>query len=138
VRTTRPQIAFPAGWLNGIVCVTTTGEAEPFYAIPTAPVQFGRQSGKADLVLTLERKNEEFKEEITLMTEGLPDGFTSEVKSENETYTLTINGPQDAALGKHTIRLISYGEFNGTGVLLVQDVPLEITDAATETEVAEK
>ena len=138
VRARRPQIVFPVGWMNGILRVSTTSAAEPFYAIPAAPVKFERQSGKVDVALTLERKNEEFKEGITLLTEGLPDGFTSEVKSEKESYTLTINGPQDVALGEHTIRLISYGEFNGTGALLVQDVPLEITDVVESTEVAEQ
>jgi hypothetical protein len=48
------------------------------------------------------------------------------VKADKDTYNITLTGPKDAAPGKHTIRLVSYGEFKGTGQVLITEVPVEI------------
>jgi len=136
LRAKRPQQTFPPAWLDGLVAIALADAAEPFYAAkfesPTAPFQ--RDSGQAVLTFTLERKQPEFKEGLTVLVQNLPSGFSSAVKAEQDKYTITVTGPKDAPDGTHMIKIVSYGEFQGKGRLVVQDVPLEIKTAEVTTQ----
>ncbi len=140
LRTKQPQLAFPPAWQNGLVLIAVGGELPPFFATkPSGPsAAFNRESGQAQVSLTLERSNAEFKEGLTVLVEGLPDGFTAAVANDKDTYNVTITGPKDAADGTHAIRLVSYGEFKGQGLLAVNEIPLEVTTAAVQAEPAAK
>ncbi|MCA9125008.1 MAG: PPC domain-containing protein [Planctomycetaceae bacterium] len=128
LRAKRPQLTFPPEWMNGLVSVVVGGNLDSFYAVkPAAPiVAFDKASGQATIALNLERTNKDFKEAITVMVEDLPGGFSSTVKADKDTYNVTVTGPKDAADGTHAIRIVSYGEFKGQGMLAVNEIPLEI------------
>lgn len=136
LRAKRPQLTFPPEWMNGLVSVVVGSNLDPFYAVKpgTPTATFDKASGQAALALTLERTNAEFKDAITVMVENLPPGFSSTVKADKDTYNVTVTGPKEAADGTHTIKIVSYGEFKGQGMLAVNEVPLEITTAAAPAE----
>ena len=133
LRAKRPQMTFPPAWMNGLVSVVVGRNLDAFYAVKpgTPTAAFDKASGQAALALNLERTNAEFKDAITVMVENLPAGFSSEVKADKDTYSVTVTGPKDAADGTHSIKIVSYGEFKGQGMLAVNEVPLEIKTAAT-------
>jgi len=132
LRAKRPQLLFPPNWMDGLVSTVVGPASDPFFGgkLSAATVQFGREAGNAAFTLTVERKNKEFKAGITVLFDTLPAGFSGAVKQDKDNYNITVTGPKDAAAGKHTIRLVSYGEFKGSGQLLVTDVPFEVPAAA--------
>lgn len=140
LRAKRPQLTFPPQWMNGLLSVVVGGNLDSFYAVKlaTPSAAFSKESGQAPLALTLERTNKEFKDAITVMVENLPTGFTSAVKADKDTYNVTITGPKDAADGTHMIKIVSYGEYKGQGMLAMTEVPLEIKTAAAAPAAAEK
>jgi hypothetical protein len=125
-----PQLSFPPAWLDGLMTASIAGELPAFYNVVSAanPVKFTRAQGTTQFNITLERKNAEFKDPITLMVEGLPTGFASSVKPDKDTYQITITGPKDAAPSRHNLRLAAYGEFKGSGQIVQLELPLEIAD----------
>lgn len=128
----RPQLLFPPEWMNGLVSSVVSGESAHFFGtkLNTETVAFKQADGKADFAFTLERKDKEFKAGVTVLFEQLPAGFSGAVKADKDTYNITLTGPKDAAPGKHTIRLLSYGEHKGYGQVLITEVPVEIQAAA--------
>ncbi|MBC8353010.1 MAG: PPC domain-containing protein [Planctomycetes bacterium] len=132
LRAKRPQLTFPPQWMNGLLSVVIGSNLDPFFAVKpgTPAAAFNKETGQAPLALTLERTNAEFKAAITVMVENLPPGFSSAVKADKDTYTVTLTGPKDAADGTHMIKILSYGEFKGQGILAVNEVPIEIKTAA--------
>ncbi|MCA9145299.1 MAG: PPC domain-containing protein [Planctomycetaceae bacterium] len=132
LRARRPQLTFPPEWMNGLVSVVVGSNLDAFYAVKpgTPTAAFDKTSGQAALALTLERTNKDFKDPITVMVENLPAGFTAAVNPDKDTYNVTVTGPKDAADGTHSIKIVSYGEFKGQGMLAVNEVPLEIKTAA--------
>jgi hypothetical protein len=132
VRAKRPQLLSPPEWMNGLLSTVVGAESPLFFGtkLNAEAVTFAQAEGKADFAFTLERTNAEFKDAVTVLFEQLPAGFSGAVKADKDTYNITLTGPKDAAPGKHTIRLVSYGEFKGTGQIVVTEVPVEITAAA--------
>ncbi|MBP85118.1 MAG: hypothetical protein CMJ64_00100 [Planctomycetaceae bacterium] len=128
VRGKRPQLLSPPEWMNGLLSTVVGAESAAFYGtkLNTEAVTFAQAAGKAEFAFTLERTNAEFKDAVTVLFEQLPAGFSGAVKADKDTYNITLTGPKDAAPGKHTIRLVSYGEFKGTGQVLITEVPVEI------------
>jgi hypothetical protein len=138
LRAKRPQLTFPPQWMNGLISIVVGSNLEPFFSLKADTATFDKAKGQAPLSITLERKNKEFKEAITVMVEGLPAGFSSSVKADKDTYNVTITGPKDAADGSHKIKLVSYGELKGRGMLVSKDVSLEIKTAAPAAAEAKK
>lgn len=125
-----PQLAFPPTWVDGLLTASVAGELPAFYNVTSSanPIKFTRAQGTTQFNLTLERKNAEFKEAISVFVSGLPAGFTSAIKPDKDVYQVTITGPKDAAPSKHNLRLVAYGEFKGSGQALPLELPLEIAD----------
>ena len=123
-----PQLTFPPAWIDGLMTASTSAELPQFYNVTSAanPVKFPRSKGTIQFNLTLERKNAEFKDPIVLNIDGLPPGFSSSVKPDKDTYQVTINGPKEAAVGNHKLRVVAYGELKGSGQILPIELPLEI------------
>jgi hypothetical protein len=113
-----------------LLTASTAAELPAFYNVTSAmnPVKFPLAQGTIQFNVTLERKNAEFKDAISLIIDGLPPGFASTVKPDKDTYQVTITGPKDAAPSRHTLRLAAYGEFKGSGQIVPLELPLEIGD----------
>lgn len=128
LRAKRPQLTFPPQWMNGLTSIVVGNKLDPFFAVkPVATTAaFDKAAGQAPLALTLERSNKDFKDSITVMVEDLPSGFTSAVKADKDSYNVTVTGPKDAAAAVHKFKIISYGEFKGQGLLMTNEVSLEI------------
>ena len=125
-----PQMSFPPTWIDTLLTASVVAELPAFYNVTSSanPIKFTRAQGMTQFNLTLERKNAEFKEAINVFVSGLPSGFTSAVKPDKDVYQVTITGPKDAAPSKHSLRLVMYGEFKGSGQALPLELPLEIAD----------
>jgi hypothetical protein len=123
-----PQLAYAPAWLDGLLTASVASELAPFFQITSAanPVKFPKAEGKVDFNVTLERKNAEFKDGITLFVHGLPAGYSSAIKADKDTYQVTINGPKDASPSKHELKCVAYGEFKGAGQIVTVPLPLEI------------
>lgn len=125
-----PQVAYPPAWADGIVSHGVGPESPPFFQLAGAPnpIKISRAAGTVEMKLTLERKNAEFKEAISLFVEGLPPGCGSAVKVDKDIYQVTLTTPKDAPVGQHKLRLVGYGEFKSNGQLVTVDLPLEIAE----------
>jgi hypothetical protein len=129
VRTARPQLALPPAWLDGLVSVATGGEAPAFFAIKpsTDSVEFPADAAQAQFTVGLERTNQEFKDPIIVLLEGLPPDFAYTIKPDKDNYQITVSGPKDAAPSRHSLRAIGYGAFKGSGQIVSKDLVLNIT-----------
>lgn len=130
-RAQHPQMIFPPEWSRGLVFAAIGAEAPPFYSVDlsNSTLVFDRESGQARAPLSLARANDEFDAAITVLVENLPAGFAAETNREDDDYEIIITGPQDAPEAKHTLQIISYGEFNGQGIAQVQEVTLQLGSA---------
>ncbi len=128
LKTRIPIVAYPPSWFDGLLSLAVAPELPVFFQANPAQetLFFPKTLGQAQLVVNLERKNAEFKDPITVMIEGLPAGTTYAVKPDKDQYQVTITGPKDLAESRHTVRLVSYGEFKGQGQIAVRELPLEI------------
>lgn len=128
----RPQLLFPPEWMNGLVSSVVGADSAHFFGakVNTEMVAIKQAEGTGVFAFTLERTDKEFKAGVTVLFEQLPAGFSGAVKADKDTYNITLTGPKNAAPGKHTIRLLSYGEHKGYGQVLVTEVPVEIQAAA--------
>jgi hypothetical protein len=95
-------------------------------------VKFPRAQGTTQFNITLERKNAEFKDAISLYLDGLPPGFTSAVKADKDTHQVTLTGPKDAPASRHTFQVTAYGELKGSGQIMTLELPLEVSDSPTQ------
>jgi hypothetical protein len=130
LRARMPQLAFPPGWLDGLLVASVTGESPPLVSLASSasPIVFSRAQAQAQFNVKLERKNDAFKDPVTMWVQGLPAGFAAAVKPDKDLYQVTITGPKNAASGKHAVKLSAYGELKGAGQIVSTDVPLDVTD----------
>jgi Bacterial pre-peptidase C-terminal domain len=126
LRTARPQSPLPPTWLDGMVAVSALPDSPPFYAVTPdkSEINFARQVGQAQLVLTFDRTDANFKDvPLTVMPLGLPAGLTPEIKRNGngprETYDIILKGPKDMAEGRHVFRYFTYAEMAGNGRAIV-------------------
>jgi hypothetical protein len=131
LRGKRPQLLFPPNWMDGLVSTVVGPNSDLFFGAKlSAPeAAFARDAGTAAITLTIERKHKDFKGNLSILFKELPAGFSGAVKQDKDNYNITITGPKDAPAGKHTVRLLSYSEFNGIGHMLATDIPLQIAAA---------
>ena len=132
VRARKPVISYPPSWIDGLLTVATAPEAEAFFETKLSgdKVAFAADKGVAELTVTLERKNKEFKDPITVAVEGLSPPFSYAVKQDKDSYKVTINGPKDAAAQSYSLRIIGYGAFKGKGQVVIKEAALEVAAAA--------
>ena len=110
-------------------------EAAPLFdtALAAPAVSFPRRIGQAKFTLKLERKHKDFKAGVTMLLSGLPGGFQAAVKADKDNYNVTLTGPKDAAEGRVTWRLVSYGELGGRGQIVARDIPIDIVEPLAAT-----
>jgi hypothetical protein len=132
VRARKPLISYPPSWIDGLLTVATAAEAEAFFEtkLSSDKVVFARDKGLVELTVTLERKNKDFKDAITVAVEGLSAPFSYAVKQDKDSYKVTIKGPQDAAAQTHALRIIGYGALKGKGQVVIKEAALEVAAAA--------
>jgi hypothetical protein len=105
------------------------GPALPLFAIkaPATEVSLDRASGQAKFVVGIDRTHKDYKETPSILAEGLPPGATIEPKKKSETeIDVTISGPKDLPTGRHSLKVLGYGEFQGRGWKSVVDVTLVV------------
>ena len=126
LRTAKPQMPLPPTWLDGMVAISAVPDAPMFYAVTPdkSEVNFARQIGQTQMVLTFDRTDANFKDvPLTVMPLGLPTGSTSEIKRNGngpkETYDIILKGPKDMAEGRHVFRYLAYAEMAGNGRAIV-------------------
>ncbi|MCE9526829.1 MAG: PPC domain-containing protein [Planctomycetales bacterium] len=122
LRAAKPQSPLPPTWLDGMVAVSALPESPMFYNVTPdkTELNFARQVGQTQLVLTFDRTDANFKDvPLTVMPLGLPAGITAEIKRNGngpkETYDIILKGPKDMAEGRHVFRYLAYAEMAGNG-----------------------
>jgi len=135
LRTKLPAMLYPPAWYDGLLWMATSAPVEPFYDFKPAAetLTFARQVGEASWPLTIERKHKDFKAGMTVFFQQLPEGFSASIKADKDVYTVTLNGPADAAVGDLSFRLACYGDFNGKGQTIFRDVAIKVMDPITVT-----
>lgn len=135
VRSTIPQLAYPYPWQNGLFTVGVTGAAEPFFALTGEAKEHSiTRGGQLQLPLKLERKDAEFKANVTVFAEQLPDSCRAEVKADKDDYTVTVSCGEDAPENSASLRLVAIGEHGGRTQTFVHDVVLKIVVPESPTE----
>ncbi len=132
VRTRTPVISYPPAWIDGLLTVATAPAADPFFdtKLGADKVAFPVDKGEASVTLTLERKDKEFKDPITVALEGLAAPFSYAVKQDKDSYTITIKGPKAAGPQSHDVRIVGYGALKGQGQIVTKNVALEVAAPA--------
>lgn len=126
LRIARPQSPLPPTWLDGMVAISALPDSPMFYNVTPdkTEVNFARQIGQTQMVLTFDRTDANFKDvPLTVMPLGLPAGITAEIKRNGngpkETYDIILKGPKDMAEGRHVFRYLAYAEMAGNGRAIV-------------------
>lgn len=138
-RVKSPTLAYPPAWLDGLLPVAVTNDAPELYTItPSVPqLLYPRSAAQRGLTLTMDRKQGEFKDPLTVLTPNLPPGITTEIKREGngpqEKYNVVLKAPREVAEAKHDLQFQCYGEMAGQGRLLTVNVPLNIITPITTT-----
>ncbi|RIK72996.1 MAG: hypothetical protein DCC67_18450 [Planctomycetota bacterium] len=88
----------------------------PFFELSLASdtVYFPQLVGSSAFDVNISRKNEAFKDPVSLAVEGLPVGITAEVTAIDDgskAMRVSLQGPPDMAEGDYAIRLIGRGTF---------------------------
>lgn len=135
LRTTLTSMLYPPAWYDGLLTIATSAPVEPFYDFktPSESITFARQVGQATWPLTLERKHKDFKAGMNVFFQELPEGFSASIKADKDTYTVTLNGPADVAVGDLSFRIACFGEFNGKGQTIFRDLPIKVVEPISVT-----
>jgi hypothetical protein len=134
VRAESPGLLYPPAWLDGLVSVGATGEAKPLFDLAATAdgVKLARGTETAAFTLEPRRIDANLKTNLAVVVEGLPKGFTHQVKVEGkapkEKYEITIQGPKDAEAAEHEFTLLAFGDVAGRGQVLRQTVKLHVVE----------
>lgn len=122
LRTIRPQMPFPPGWLDGQVAVSGLADKPAFYTLAQdkPELNFPRLVGQVQLTLTMDRTDANFKDvPLTVLPAGLPAGITAEIKRNGngpkETYDIILKGPKELPEGRFSLQYFAYAELAGNG-----------------------
>jgi len=94
LRTAKPQMPLPPTWLDGMVAISALPDSPMFYNVTPdkTEVNFARQVGQTQMVLTFDRTDANFKDvPLTVMPLGIPAGIAPEIKRNG-------NGPKGKLL----------------------------------------
>jgi hypothetical protein len=132
LRRERPQMIFPPHWLRGRIFAAVTAKAEPFFTstLTAASVPFDRDQGAGKVRLTLERHDESFKAAPQILVRNLPADFTSEVASEDDSFSITLRGSDNAARVPQSVQVWVYGELEGRGIVQTHALRLNLDSPA--------
>ena len=108
-------------------------EPSPFRLEPQTSLQFARPTRVHPATLTLHRTNKAFKDPITLLPNGLPEGWHVTVKTEQDHSVATftrkvVQGDESLQLEPDAISVLAYAEFQGRGRIETFDLPIEWID----------
>jgi hypothetical protein len=132
VRAKAPQLAYPPAWLDGLLPVAIVVDLPDLFTItPSAPlVTYPRSAPQIGFTLVMDRKQGEFKDPLTVMTENLPAGVSAAIAREGngpqEKYNVVFKAPKEVAEAKQDVRFQCYGEMGGRGRLLTVNVPIAV------------
>jgi hypothetical protein len=134
LRVQIPQLLTPFYWHDGLIFVTTAAPMEPFFSTQSEQnlVTFTQGVKQCDYTFTVERKQEAFKGQLAVYTEGLPPGFQASVKTEKNQIMVTITGDPNAIKSETRLQIVSIGEHQGRGQVDVQEVPFQIVELDPE------
>lgn len=132
IRLKEPQVAYPPAWLDGLLSVAVVNDAPDLFSItPSTPLVFyPRSAAQVGFTLVMDRKQGEFKDPLTILTENLLTGVSATIAREGngpqEKYNVVLKAPKDVAEAKQDLRFQCYGEMKGQGRLLTVNVPLQV------------
>ena len=115
-----------------MIATTIIGPAKPFFDIQSEQQTIAFADGSGEYVFNIERKDEEFKAELNVIAEGLPPGIEASVKPDKDKYTATITSDKKNSPGDFTLRLVSIGEHQGRGQVLVKEVNVQVVDSGSD------
>jgi len=105
----------------------------PFFelSVPTAEVYFPQVVGTSSFDVNISRKNDAFKEPVSIVVEGLPQGISSEVTPVDDglkTVRVSLKGSADLAEGEFPIRIVGTGTFqHQTQSFELENIVLRVT-----------
>jgi len=128
------HMVYPHHSLDGYLSVVATAAQEPFFTTSSEQEAaiFTQGTEQSEYVFTIKRLQEDFKDPLTVLTAGLPTGFTAAVKPEKDKYTVTIKGDKSAPLGETEIRFLSIGKYKGRAQTDLLAVPFRVVAAETK------
>ena len=132
IRKAVPNTPFPPCSLDQLVAVAVSPEFPPFFelSIDSEKVYFPQRLGSSTYRVKLKRLNDNFKDPISVAVEGLPEGFSAEVKPVDKgqaEYEVIQKGPESLDEGVHEIRIVGTGTFqNQTKKVVLDKVPLHV------------
>ncbi len=134
LRARSPHSVVPPFWREGLVNLAGVAPADPFFAmkLPEAGY-FAKQLGQAVVTLSLERKNADFKDPVTILPGQLPAGFSASVKADKDQYTITLTGPKNISGDGLAIPLDVFGNFKNRGRMESISVPVKFIEPLTIT-----
>jgi hypothetical protein len=124
-------LAFPTA-LENAIAVGVGPAFPPFFELSPAssPVYFPQLVGASTFDVNIARKNEAFKEAISLAVEGLPPGVTAEVAPVDDglkAVRVSLKGPVELAEGDFPLRLVGTGKFQEqTQVVRLENLTLRV------------
>jgi hypothetical protein len=124
-------LAFPTA-LESEIAVGVGPPFPPFFELSpsSSPVYFPQLVGASTFDVNITRKNEAFKEAISLAIEGLPPAVTAEVAPVDDgskAVRVTLKGPVDLTEGEFPLRLVGTGKFQEqTHVVQLENLTLRV------------
>ena len=132
IRKVIPTVIRPPHSLDGVVAVGVGPVFPSFFelSVDDGTVNFPQLVGASSYRVKLKRLNDGFKEPISVAIEGLPEGFSAEVKPVDKgeaEYEVIQKGPESLPEGVHEIRIVGTGTFqNQTQKVVLEKVPLKV------------
>ncbi len=132
------HVSYPPAWHDGLIALSTAKPLDPFFDIKVnGPIHFAASVGTANITVTPERKNKDFKAGLTVLVDSLPEPLKATVKLNgkvpSETYQVTLTGPKDLADGDRKLRLLAYTSFKGRTEKIVKEISIEVVTPLTVT-----
>lgn len=88
-RKRRPEILRPLDWSEGRLLVVGTKAADPPFDVRmTSPADFDRGSTRYEVSVELSRRDGDWKGDLMVFGDQLPDGWEVEVTRDGETYSV--------------------------------------------------
>lgn len=128
-----PNAASLPSALEYFVAVGVGPPFPPFFELSLAegPIYFPQLLGDSAFDVNVSRKHGEFKDVVSVVLEGLPEGITSEIAPANDgkdAIRVRLKGPVDLPEGDHTIRIVGTAKFQDqTQKVTLDKVSLVVT-----------
>lgn len=125
-RAKEPFVLTPDSQLDGALVLSASSKTNsPFAMEATGPIKFARPVRAHTAQMNLKRLQGEFKAGVEVLAGTLPPGWSTQVKADKDTYTLTFSRNEQATGEPDHLVLQAYGEFKGMGRLENFNVPIQ-------------